>query len=187
MNVRQSRAALGLALSLGAIQVFARTQVQQPPTPGQTIQASAHDRMFLARASECNLSEIAAAKIAVDKDISAGARSFAQMLIENHTRAQEEVQKLAGAASIVVPAEPDTKHMTKASKLNSLTGAAFESRFLDEQKRDHAEAILMFKKEMREGSDLSIRAFAEKTLPTLKRHAEMVKQLSMNAGQPTAR
>jgi putative membrane protein len=45
------------------------------------------------------------------------------------------------------------------------------------QIRDHEKTIALFEREAKSGKDAELKAFAEKTLPTLKEHLSMVRDL----------
>jgi putative membrane protein len=63
------------------------------------------------------------------------------------------------------------------AKLEKLDGAAFDRAYVDDQIRDHDKTIALFEREVKSGKDPELKAFAEKTLPTLKEHRSMVQEL----------
>ena len=63
------------------------------------------------------------------------------------------------------------------TKLERLDGAAFDRAYVDDQIRDHEKTIALFEREAKSGKDAELKAFAEKTLPTLKEHLSMVRDL----------
>ncbi len=63
-------------------------------------------------------------------------------------------------------------------KMRKLEGAAFDQAYIADQIKDHEKAIALFEKEARSGKDAELKAFAEKTLPTLKDHLTAVRSLT---------
>ena len=49
--------------------------------------------------------------------------------------------------------------------------------YVDDQIRDHEKTIALFEREAKTGKDAELKAFAEKTLPALKEHLSMVRDL----------
>ncbi len=99
----------------------------------------------------------------------------------DHTEANIELRKLALEKNISLDT---SKNDNKTSdKLSKLDGAAFDHAYIEDQVKAHEDAVTLFEKEADKGNDGDLKAFASTTLPTLKHHLEMVKdlQLKLNA------
>jgi putative membrane protein len=64
------------------------------------------------------------------------------------------------------------------AKLAKHEGAAFDREYMSAMVKDHDKDVALFEKQAKNGRDAALRAFAEKTLPTLREHQKMAKQLS---------
>jgi putative membrane protein len=61
--------------------------------------------------------------------------------------------------------------------VSKLEGAVFDRAYVEDQIRDHEKTIALFEREAKTGKDAELKAFAEKTLPTLKEHLTMTQDL----------
>ena len=59
-----------------------------------------------------------------------------------------------------------------------MNGADFDKAYMAQMVDDPKKDIGAFEKEEKKGSDTTVKAFAEKTLPILKHHLEMAKDLN---------
>ncbi len=133
------------------------------------------DSSFLRSASRANLAEIEAGKIAVQSSKTQAIKKIAEMMIADHTTAQNELIALANRQNVKVPRSPDPEHDTINAHLSNLSGDAFDSAYLKSQLIDHKAAIALFEKESLDGADDAVRAYATKYLPKLKNHLSMIK------------
>jgi len=65
------------------------------------------------------------------------------------------------------------------------TGSAFDKGFIDAQVEDHQKDIAEFEKEAQSGGDPQLKAFAAKTLPTLREHLKQAQDLQTKLGATT--
>lgn len=130
------------------------------------------DESFLSQASQANLAEIAAGKLAETKG-DAKVKSLGKQMVADHTTAQNELVALAKKESLSIPMSPDNEHKQALDNLNKLSGKSFDSAYMAGQLADHKTAVALFSQESVNGSDPDAKAFAEKYLPTLKMHLQM--------------
>jgi hypothetical protein len=57
-----------------------------------------------------------------------------------------------------------------------LHGRAFETAFLQAEEHDHRKTIAMFKREISEGSNSRVVAYAKRSLPVLEEHLLLAKR-----------
>lgn len=98
-------------------------------------------------------------------------------------------QQKAGAAqhSEKTVSEPVNKDSNKAvknsghkkmmDKMAKLSGAEFDREFMKHQVADHDKAVALFEKQSRNGKDAELKAFALRTLPTLKEHQQQAREI----------
>ncbi len=132
------------------------------------------DTDFMAKASQANLAEIAAAKLALSKSSSTDVKRFARQMVSDHSTAQKDLTMLAKTKSVTLPMEPDADHKAMKQTMSALTGTAFDSAYLKAQVEDHQAAVALFTEESSNGTDPETKAFAAKYLPKLKGHLGMI-------------
>ena len=121
--------------------------------------------------------EIAAGKIATVNGSTDAVRAYGSHLVDDHTKAGDELKQIAATKSLQAPDAPDAKHQKAAAKLQETTGKSFDPMFKSQMVADHKATIALFKKEASGGKDADLKAFAVKTLPTLQQHLKMAQYL----------
>jgi putative membrane protein len=155
----------------------AQPDMAKAPTAGKTASANA-DARFVLQAAEGGMMEVAKGKLAAQKGAHEGVKQFGQKMVDDHTKAGDELKAIAGGKNITLPGETPTAPMqAMLTKLEKLEGAAFDRAYVDDQVRDHEKTIALFEREAKTGKDAELKAFAEKTLPTLKEHLTTVQDL----------
>jgi len=135
------------------------------------------DRSFVKQAGQAGMGEVMAAQIALQRGVDGNVRSFAQQMLRDHSKAGQELKKIASSEGIAMPKSLDPTSRAQIDKLRSLSGADFDTAYSQFQVRDHKAAIALFQKEARNGRVTSLRQFAQSTLPTLKMHRSMIYQV----------
>lgn len=192
-----------LVSSLGlAVSVLASAHAQQMGSPSQagagnpagspagTPQANQPndaDRIFVHEAAIGGRSEVELGRLAEQKG-SEPVKAFGRRMVEDHTKANQQLASIAQAAHMPLPDGLDADHRTMQSELNKLSGAAFDRAYMQGQLDDHQATVQLFEYEIDSGQDPQLRNFAVQYLPVFMDHLEMARdiQARMN-GQPTAR
>jgi putative membrane protein len=143
----------------------------------QTTLAKA-DADRLTAIAQANIAEVAAGKMALDKSSNADVKSFAQMMIDDHSKGLDETKKVAAAKNITLPSEPDAEHKKMAADLQKLSGAAFDKQYVSKAGvADHTKVHAALKKDIASAKDADVKALASKLEPTVAHHEEMAKKL----------
>jgi putative membrane protein len=147
--------------------LVAKAQIPQPD-PDTTA------RHFLMVASIKNLQEGSAGQQAVQKAKNADVRAFGQMMVKDHDQAEQQLLALAKSRNISLP--PSATGGIKADLL--LAGAAnFDSAFVHAMSAGHGNTVQTFENYATTGKDPTVKAWAQKMLPTLKLHLEHIKTI----------
>jgi len=134
---------------------------------------------FAKKAAAGGLMEVEAGKVAMEKSKNASVTSLAEMIVSDHTKANEELKGLASEKKIVLPTELDSNQKSHLDKLKSLSGNEFDQTYLNMMSEDHRKDIQMFEDASKNLRDKDVRNFASKTLPVLKKHAEAVDRIKL--------
>lgn len=98
------------------------------------------------------------------------------MIITDHTKIDKKVKQLALDKKIILPDELNPQQKVHLSKLNNISNNFFDQTYLDMMNKDHYEDIKMFEDNFKTLRDKDILNFIKQTLPTLKKHAELLIQ-----------
>lgn len=143
-------------------------------TPVAAATPSTTDADFFTKAGEAGLAEVELGKLAAQKATNPEVKKFAQKMVDDHTKAGNELKDLAAKKGKTLPADMNSSHKSTLEKLKGLSGADFDKAYVDAMVDDHETAVDLFENEAEDGTDADIKAFAAKTLPTLKSHLEMI-------------
>ena len=136
------------------------------------------DRNFVMEAAMGGMAEVELGKLATQKATSDAVKQFGQKMVDDHSAANSELTQLAAAKGLTLPTELDAKHRADITRLSKLSGAAFDGAYSKAMLDDHVKDVAAFEKESTSGTDPEVKAFATKTLPTLKQHLEMARSLN---------
>jgi putative membrane protein len=135
------------------------------------------DKKFLKDAAIGGMMEVDLGKLATQKGSSDGVKKFGQKMVDDHSKANDQLKELATKENLQVPAELDSKHQSRLDKLSKLDGPAFDKAYIKDQLKDHEQDVSAFQSEAQNGQDPNIKQFAAATLPTLQEHLSMAKDL----------
>jgi putative membrane protein len=133
---------------------------------------------FVKTVSADNLAEIDLGRLALKHATSEDVKTFARRIVDDHTKANSELNKIADTKRIILAAETDKKHRTLMDRLLTLKGADFDHEFMKQMVNDHKEAVALFEREAKDGQDPQLRDFASKTLPTLREHLKLARKIA---------
>ncbi|MBB3228555.1 putative membrane protein [Luteibacter sp. Sphag1AF] len=178
MPNRRHLACALIALScVGAIASLPALAQSGPEAMSET---SGTDEGFVRNASAAGAAEIALGKLAAAQGHSDAVKSFGQRMVTDHTAANEELKHaVAGQRGYQIADAPKPEDAQFADELSRLSGKEFDARFAQKMVADHKEAIAIFETESSKGKNPELKAFAAKTLPTLREHAAMAHKLPM--------
>jgi len=143
-------------------------------------QVSAADKTFVMKAAQGGLAEVELGKLAADKGQSDDVKKFGQRMVDDHSKANDQLKSVAQQKNIAVPTEPSAKDKALKDKLSGLSGAQFDKVYMQHMVMDHKKDIAEFQKEANSGKDPDIKNFASQTLPTLQEHLKMAQQASQS-------
>ena len=164
------------------------------------------DKNFVSDQLADGMAEIELAKVARDHAASSDVKQFAQMMIDDHTKAGDQLKQIATSNAIPVDTKIDDKHQNLMDKLSKLNGADFDKEYMSAMVDDHQDAVSDLRSrvdENRSATDrltgknpenpaavkpeqsdnrvtMSINEWAANTLPTVEQHLDRAKQIKDN-------
>jgi len=131
------------------------------------------DNSWVMKVAAGGLAEVELGKLAQSQGSSDAVKQFGKRMVDDHSKANDELSQLASRKGITLPTSLDAKHQATKDRLSKLSGAAFDRAYMDDMVKDHREDVSEFRKEATNGQDADVKAFAAKTLPTLEEHLKM--------------
>lgn len=130
------------------------------------------DAEFAVEAADGSLMEVQLGTMALTKAASPEVKAFAQKIVDEHTKANDELKALAAKKNITLPTTMGDEHKRKYENLQEKSGEEFDKEYMDLMVKDHKEDIKEFEEQAEDGSDPEIKEWASSKLPALRNHLE---------------
>jgi putative membrane protein len=140
------------------------------------------DEHFVKEAAVGGMAEVELGKLAADKASSADVKKFGQRMVDDHSKANDELKTLAQNKNITLPTALDAKNQATVDHLSKLTGEAFDRAYMQTMVKDHQKDVSEFRTQSKSGKDGDVKAWASKTLPTLEEHLKMAQDTNRAVG-----
>jgi putative membrane protein len=132
---------------------------------------------FAVEAADAGLMEVELGTLALTKASSSEVKRFGQMMVDDHTKANNELKALAQQKNITLPTTMGNERQRKVENLTEKTGADFDKEYIDLMVRDHKEVIDEFEDQAEEGKDSEIKAWASSKVAALRNHLQEAERI----------
>lgn len=141
------------------------------------IAPSAQD--FVTQAAQSDMFEIQSSKLALNS-ADAATKEFAQKMITDHTKTSDELKAAVGkgAAQATLPTAMSSSQQSMLDKLKGLHSIDFDKQYHSDQVSVHKDAVSLFQRYGKDGSDTGLKAWAASITPALERHLQMAQDLN---------
>jgi putative membrane protein len=159
------------------------------------------DKKFIMEAAHGGMMEVELGKMAVDKASSPDVKQFAQRMVDDHSKANDELMQLASQKGVTLSSadhqamsatasttsqssgmDKDHQAMMKGQamkdKLSKYSGADFDREYMSLMVKDHTKDVKEFEDASNKAKDADLKAWAAKTLPTLREHLQMARDIN---------
>jgi putative membrane protein len=158
-----------------------KEQAAGVPAPRQANQA---DRTFAVQISAGGMAEIELARLAEQRSRTDAVKALARRMIQDHSKANEELGSLSSRDHIALEQGLDLEHAEDRDRLASLNGTLFDLEYLRLQQQDHQRAVQLLEYEIGSGQDMDLQHFASRALPVVFAHLQMVTDLMTQMATP---
>nr|WP_256515229.1 DUF4142 domain-containing protein [Alsobacter ponti] len=153
---------------------MAQSAATKPAVAAAAVDAKA----FVSTVANSNKFEIESSRVALQKSKREDVKRFAQMMIDDHTKAEQEFVQAVKAANEQLPdtSKLDAQHEATLNRVNAATN--FDKDYIAAQLKAHTDAVALFKTYSMSGESAPLKQFAAKLLPDLQKHLDAVQKLS---------
>lgn len=150
------------------------------PAPVVPARLNAAERDFATKAAAKVMYEVEVSRLAADRAIHPGVRSYAQALVTHHTQANRELVALMIARAVAPPKGLAADRATKLHRLASLPpSAAFDHGYVRVVGvEDHRANIAAFERARRDVNDRDLKAWIDRMLVAMRGHLATAESLS---------
>ncbi len=153
---------------MGCALVFAAAPAVAMPAPS--------DAQFARNAAQGGLAEVRMARLALRKSTNAVVVAFARRMLHDHTANNAQLAALMRSEGLPVPTMVDPGSQMMMSRLQGLSGAAFNRAYMTGQVKGHGQMQILMQSEANRGKDARLRAFATSTLSVVNQHLAMARK-----------
>ncbi|HEY7285373.1 MAG TPA: DUF4142 domain-containing protein [Vicinamibacterales bacterium] len=180
-----SRTIIAMAVAFGFSTALTAQQQQPPPqTPRppaqhpapathEAAESASGDRAFVLKMANGGMAEVELGKLAVKNGGSQDVKSFGQRMVDDHSKAGDELKSIADKKNIPWPTKLDAKDQALHDKLAALNGQAFDRAYLGAMIPGHKKVASALRTESKSGKDPDVKQWAAKTLPTVEEHLKL--------------
>jgi putative membrane protein len=136
-----------------------------------------YDSKFMTKAASGGMLEVELGKVVAQRATTPEAKKFAQDMVTDHTKANNELKALAAKKNITLPASLGDDQKKVYDEVLAEKGAKLDQKYVSEMVDDHEEDVKEFQEASTKAGDPAVKAFAAKTLPVLQMHLSMVKKI----------
>ena len=159
---------------------------QRPSEPStQTTRLDAQE--FVNRMGVAGLAEVELGKLASERATDMDVKAFAQTMVRDHSRASDELSKIASQLNIQMPKQLDPMHRELADRLSTLKGAEFDREYMAAMVKGHEDVLSTLRSftsadrpigtSGRARGEQALMEWAMKTMPVVERHLERARQI----------
>ena len=139
---------------------------------------SLSDKKFVRDAAQGGMAEVELGKLATEKASSDDVKKFGQRMVDDHTKAADQLKQVASSEGIQLPRGLSAKDKMTEERLSKLSGEQFDKAYMADMVKDHTQDVTEFQHESHSGKDAAVKNFASQTLPTLEDHLKQAKEIA---------
>jgi len=161
-----------------------------------TTAAPGDAKTFITQMAAGGMAEVQLGRMASQRAANADVKAYGQMMVKDHTQADNELKQVASQMKVALPKQLDQKHRDLAARLSKLKGAAFDREYMNAMVADHEEVATQLRAwsgnasaanttgsatvgtSGRAQGDGPVMQWAAKTLPAVEHHLEEARSLS---------
>lgn len=134
------------------------------------------DVNFVIAAADGAMLEIMLGQVAQQNANSQDVKDFGIMMVNDHSKGNDELKKLADVKNITLPERLGKENQKTFDEISGKAGREFDEAYMEYMVKDHKNDIDLFKKEADKGMDPEIKAWAAGKVAVLEHHLDMAKQ-----------
>jgi putative membrane protein len=149
-------------------------------------QPTSMDRMFVSKAMQGSMAEVQLAQLTLQKSSNDQVKQFAQRMIDDHTRLNEQMKPVADQLGVKAPDQISKGDRKTLAKLQGLSGPAYDQAYIRDMVKDHKQDLGQFQTEASSGQDQTVKDAANQGSKVIAQHLQMAQQLAKDQNVPTS-
>jgi putative membrane protein len=138
---------------------------------------SKEDSSFVMEAAKGGIMEVQAGQIAQQNAQSQRVKDFGNMMVTDHSKANDELRSYASGHGITLPDSLPAADQKHINSMKNMQGKAFDKHYVNMMVQDHQKDVAKFKKAAANCNDAQLKTWATNTLPTLQKHLDSIQAI----------
>ncbi|MGV3540710.1 MAG: DUF4142 domain-containing protein [Rufibacter sp.] len=132
---------------------------------------------FLMESASTSILQIKLGEMAQQRTKDPEIKSFAEMMIDHHTKTALELYSISSGMGITLPSIPMPMHQALIDKLSKLRGSEFDEEYMDSMEELHEREVAKYEVVSNNAPTTSVKAYAIRTAPILRVHLNAADKL----------
>jgi putative membrane protein len=145
-------------------------------SPGS--QPSMADQAFIKQMFESNAVEVQLGQLAQEKSQSEDIKQFAEKMVENRKRLDDQLAPLAKRLDVSQPKGPDKKMKQQIAKMQTLSGPQFDEEYIRTIEKEHQKDVKNFKQAASAAQDPTVQRTAQTDAPIIEQHLQAIQKIA---------
>ena len=129
-------------------------------------------KQFMMAAASGGNTEVMASQVALTMAKNDRVKNFANMMVNDHTQANNELKSMATRMNVTLPDSVMPKQHDELETLRKTSGKNFDKEYMDMMVKDHKETVAKFQKASQNLDNNDLKTWASNTLPKLQMHLD---------------
>jgi len=168
---------------LSPVSLMRAQQTDQGSANENRGQLSAKDYRFVREAARGGMEEVQMGQLAQQKVMNQSVKDFGQRMVTDHNKANDELKQIVTQKGGSLPTTLTRRENSTLDDLQKLTGKDFDKKYASQMVKDHKTDVREFRDAAKDLTDPDLKAFAQKTLPTLEEHLRAAEDMEKSIGK----
>lgn len=148
------------------------------PTTGSTNQTSYADQAFLQDTMQDDDAQVAMSQLAQQNSSSPDVKQFGQQMVKVHTELNDQLMPAVKQLNVSAPKGPSKKEKKQIDKLQALSGADFDTAYIQQMAKEQQHDLKQFKAEADGAQGAGLQQVAKADLPVLTQHYQILEKVA---------
>ncbi|MBV8214225.1 MAG: DUF4142 domain-containing protein [Verrucomicrobia bacterium] len=141
------------------------------------------EKTFVTKAAKGNFAEVELGKLASQKSHNADVKAFADQMVTDHSKANDNLKPIADSAGVQMPTKLTGEPKTLYDKLSNLSGAAFDKTYIHAMVQGHEETAKLYETESGKVKDSQLKSYVDQTLPVVQQHLSHIQSIQQSGSK----
>jgi putative membrane protein len=136
------------------------------------------DKVFVKNALQGSVAEIQLGQLALQKSSNDDVKQFAQKMIDDHTKLDDQMKQVAQQMKVKVPDSPSSKDKSAIAKLQALNGDEFDKAYIKDMMKNYQQDAKDFKQEAQNTDNSFLKQVVSQDAQVISEHLQKIQEIA---------